>query len=944
MDYKQVAKAAVRKSAADGSDKINTIATIAARNNGRSGRMPSIKLPLYDEGGDVSIAVSRRAQAAGDENIQSIMNSEDEQPYVAPAQAKKQSATTTDTSNPADRLTTDRSIDVRTPSHMPGGGPAESAPLIKYDSSALPSTPVYDRGGSVNVQDGHHELALLEDGERVLNPQETRSYEKNHPHKGPTHMSTEYKSIADIVSPEVLSKIPGTSQYKNRMPRIGVFDEGGDVDSKGVPANFPGIVLPNPDNIQPVASESIQPRVDEPTRDAKFILASEQTPTEKDRAAQTVRNPGAQTTSSDVDTLIPERDTKEEKPTLSQGMANAWLKRIGAPETTTSDVSGQVEERPTGLAKIKTPASAVVPAETLAMVPGTPQNRYQEKAGGPLLAGTPSTETPSEQRDLAQMKYKAQLADYDQRIQAAKDLATPEGQEQADRLTAAKLSFQKASPWGSEANHPGILGKIGHYAAEVGNVAGNVLAPGLLAPIPGTELNNRIKQIALTEAMAKDTQLNTQRQAEENAADKNANKVVKSPWEPVAGEQFTHYDASGAPVQQLYRNTQTGEQSWRAVPSAEGAAPAQTAGAPAAGGAPAGGYYGDKQQPKFAEKPVGQEGTKQYTEQLKATALRVPKGYDVAQPEILATDTNATAAEKIKEYNTSVNNAILADRSDKAQAARETAKESAERRAEERADRKQIGYAQDADGNTILTNKYDAGLNGQSFEPATPGDISKDRNAVRMLNDVQINVSRYTKAANNYDAAHLSEDQQKKDADNMAYFLNKSGFYDLDLAIAEGGHINVGMVTAASEKASTLKRSEQYKALSPQAKELLDGYIRTMSAVPAYQKSLTNIGRSNKEMLDLEQANIANPTMGTTEILRKQAQFQENVDQAASGFPKLPGLKTHSEVKADTESTKKPELPPVPKEVPNNASHIYRDSKGNVKGYALNGQYHAVGD
>ena len=50
----------------------------------------------------------------------------------------------------------------------------------------------------------------------------------------------------------------------------------------------------------------------------------------------------------------------------------------------------------------------------------------------------------------------------------------------------------------------------------------------------------------------------------------------------------------------------------------------------------------------FAEKPVGAENTKQYSEQLKATAMRVPKGYDVAQPEILATDTNATAAEKIK--------------------------------------------------------------------------------------------------------------------------------------------------------------------------------------------------------------------------------------------------------------------------------------------------------
>jgi hypothetical protein len=181
------------------------------------------------------------------------------------------------------------------------------------------------------------------------------------------------------------------------------------------------------------------------------------------------------------------------------------------------------------------------------------------------------------------------------------------------------------------------------------------------------------------------------------------------------------------------------------------------------------------------------------------------------------------------------------------------------------------------------------------------------------LNDVQVNASRYTNSSHAYNAANLPEAKQKQDADNFAYLMNQAGFNDISGRLGEGSNITIPIITAYGEHLSTLKRSEQYKALSPQGKEMYDSYLRTMSAVPAYQKALTNIGRTNKEMMELELANIAPPTYGSTDILRKQAQFQENIDRAAAGFPKLPGLKTVGQTRAETEGKGKTEtaVPPT---------------------------------
>lgn len=54
--------------------------------------------------------------------------------------------------------------------------------------------------------------------------------------------------------------------------------------------------------------------------------------------------------------------------------------------------------------------------------------------------------------------------------------------------------LEKQNPYGSAANHPGILGKIEHGLAKAGNIAGDVLAPGATAIIPGTDLHRSLEE------------------------------------------------------------------------------------------------------------------------------------------------------------------------------------------------------------------------------------------------------------------------------------------------------------------------------------------------------------------------------------------------------------------------------------------------------------------
>lgn len=285
--------------------------------------------------------------------------------------------------------------------------------------------------------------------------------------------------------------------------------------------------------------------------------------------------------------------------------------------------------------------------------------------------------------------------------------------------------------------------------------------------------------------------------------------------------------------------------------------------------------------------PVGDDGASTYNQQIK-DAL----GKDAKDFQVTPTDSRERADQILKDA--------------RAQATSDREAKSAERvagapeAAQARKDARTMGYALDANGNLAYMSKADADKIHSTFEEMKTTDVKADRTALRQLDDVQLNTSRYTKAANDYAAANLSKAQKASDNTGLDDLLNKAGIADLKL----GGllEVDLPLLSSATEALSRESKSESYNKLTPQGKDLYDGYLRTMSAIVAYQKALTGIGRTNKETLDLELNNIANPTMRPEDILRKQGQFQENIDTAAQGFPSnLPGIKLPKQVRDETE-------------------------------------------
>jgi len=95
----------------------------------------------------------------------------------------------------------------------------------------------------------------------------------------------------------------------------------------------------------------------------------------------------------------------------------------------------------------------------------------------------PSLGKTGEAKTLPTLSYKEQ-----QRLPVI-SAGAPAGSAASYETQLERLQAQKEHPWGTEENHPGRLGRIGHVLGQIGNIAGDVVAPGVMANIPGTALN-----------------------------------------------------------------------------------------------------------------------------------------------------------------------------------------------------------------------------------------------------------------------------------------------------------------------------------------------------------------------------------------------------------------------------------------------------------------------
>src|SRR6185437_286635 len=64
------------------------------------------------------------------------------------------------------------------------------------------------------------------------------------------------------------------------------------------------------------------------------------------------------------------------------------------------------------------------------------------------------------------------------------------------RQRQEQIEFEKNHPYGAPiSKHPGTFGTVLHGLAKAGNIAGDILAPGTMSLIPGTDLNRNRQEV-----------------------------------------------------------------------------------------------------------------------------------------------------------------------------------------------------------------------------------------------------------------------------------------------------------------------------------------------------------------------------------------------------------------------------------------------------------------
>jgi hypothetical protein len=191
-------------------------------------------------------------------------------------------------------------------------------------------------------------------------------------------------------------------------------------------------------------------------------------------------------------------------------------------------------------------------------------------------------------------------------------------------------------------------------------------------------------------------------------------------------------------------------------------------------------------------------------------------------------------------------------------------------------------YAFDPKQNaTVLTTKEEAQQGGmQAIRKVGEGDIAKDTQTARQLGDAQLNVSAYRAASQKMD------ELDGTDIRNVSRLIGSQEFKAQFL----GAELPM-------DWANQLAKSDAWESLPRDAKEAVASYIGARGAIIAYTKAISGTGRLTESQLKTEMANLPDPTT-PSEVREIQFQrFQRNIDQVASGLPKLPGVESPASIR-----------------------------------------------
>jgi hypothetical protein len=187
-------------------------------------------------------------------------------------------------------------------------------------------------------------------------------------------------------------------------------------------------------------------------------------------------------------------------------------------------------------------------------------------------------------------------------------------------------------------------------------------------------------------------------------------------------------------------------------------------------------------------------------------------------------------------------------------------------------------------GQQVLSTPQETAQKGYTNPvPVKQGDIEKEKGVSSMISDVQLNKSRYQAAMDKF----YTEPVTAKQAQALAALTPEKLGIDI-------GH---GFGLTLPDVIQKVTNAAEFSVLSSAQKQAMIGYYSTLASIPSYQKALTQIGRSNKEMMDLELRMVPTPLMDKETFNLMLERFQGNIDQVGQRTVRMPGIPTVQEVR-----------------------------------------------
>lgn len=188
----------------------------------------------------------------------------------------------------------------------------------------------------------------------------------------------------------------------------------------------------------------------------------------------------------------------------------------------------------------------------------------------------------------------------------------------------------------------------------------------------------------------------------------------------------------------------------------------------------------------------------------------------------------------------------------------------------------------------VMTTRPEAQAKGYTNPVSVKeGDVSKETDARAMINDVQLNKSRYLSAMQQVYSQPMTTAQKNA---LTALTPEKLGMDFGELFKLELPDVMQKVANATA-----------FSVLTKAQKEAVVGYYSTLASVPAAQKALTNIGKANKEMMDLELRTIPTPLMDQGSFQTMLDRFQGNIEQTSKKTVRIPGMPSTQDIRNQIE-------------------------------------------